>query len=788
MNELQRLRAKSPRPGAPHGEALTEHLAATLVGAELLKQRVGRIAVVPERFWTWVLVAALLHDAGKVADGFQLMVATATGPLWRYRHEVYSLGFVADLLAKWPQHEQLWVAIGVLTHHRPLTGLAGWAILPTYRDDDPVQFARRFGTVDPAAAAALRDWLARVLTGTRLTDAVSDTSAGVGEAGHQLLEAIREEWEYDDPGPISCRTAVLMQGAVTFADHVSSAHGVLLTEQPLGAAFALQLVTSMETSGKPLRHHQREAAAVGKHLLVRTPTGSGKTEAALLWATTQVEQVKQTTGGQPRVFYLLPYLASINAMTDRLADLLGDSDVVGVVHSKAATYHLSRSLCASEDLDDTDAAQLAVSRAAATRLFRELVRVGTPYQLLRGALAGPACSSVLIDSANSVFILDELHAYEPQRLGMILAMIEFWTTIGGRIAVVSATLPHRLEKLLTIALGERDLTVVEAGNQPWPQRHRLCLRHPHPTAPQSLAEIENRLRAGQSVLVVANNVDDARAIYSALAPLARELHGDHAALLLHSQFKTGDRAAIERRIRDRFGTDQPYQPGLLVATQVVEVSLDVSFDALHTSGAPLDALIQRFGRINRTADRSPADVVVHTPQFRSRHNGADEWADGVYDHRLTELTMNILTANDGVLLDEHQLGCWLDELYQSDWGDRWEAAVERSRRQFQEVFLSFSMPFDDTRAKLADTFDELFDGIEAILGSDLIAYRQALTATSDVRAGRLLGSQFLIPLPHHARRNSTYDRKLKIHIIRADYDAETGLGQIHDSRTYQPEE
>src|SRR5262249_30559872 len=153
--------------------------------------------------------------------------------------------------------------------------------------------------------------------------------------------------------------------------------------------------------------------------------------------------IQTAQGGQPRVFYTLPYLASINAMTERLATRLGN-DSVGVTHSRAASYHLSRSVC--PDADTTaKAASKAVSRAAATRLFRETVRVGTPYQLLRGALAGPAHSGILIDAANSVFILDELHAYDARRLGMLLATLGFWERIGGRIAVLSATLPDRLE-------------------------------------------------------------------------------------------------------------------------------------------------------------------------------------------------------------------------------------------------------------------------------------------------------------------------------------------------------
>ncbi|WP_433709492.1 CRISPR-associated helicase Cas3' [Nocardia sp. CA-084685] len=777
MSELQRLRAKSPHTGFPDGEALTDHLSATLVGAQRLHDRVGSLAVVPEGFWTWVKAAALLHDAGKVPDGFQLMVAASRGPVWGQRHEVYSLGFVADLLALWPNQDQLWVGLGVLTHHRPLTGPAARAIFSTHLDPDPVTFAARFGDVDPTAQTQLRSWLARVLHSTHLVTDLPDPGTDIAKAGYQLLEAIRDKWDEDDIDPGHCLIAVLLQGAVTFADHVSSAHGRLLTDQPINRVFALGLVTGMETAGKPIREHQFGASAVTGHLLLRTPTGSGKTEAALLWAAAQVEQIHAEVGGQPRVFYLLPYLASINAMVDRLAHLTGDSAAVGVVHSKAASYHLNRSLCASEDL--TDSARQAVSRAAATRLFRELVRVGTPYQLLRGALAGPACASILIDAANSVFILDELHAYEPQRLGMVLAMINFWTRIGGRVAIVSATLPQPLITLLNEATEPTELTPIDADNQSWPLRHRLSLREAHLTCEQSLSEIDARLRDGQSVLVVANNVADAREIYTELAPIAQDLYGDDAALLLHSRFKTMDRAEIEARIRPRYGTGRPHQPGLLVATQVVEVSLDVSFDALHTSGAPLEALIQRFGRINRTGTRRPSDVVVHTPRYSTRRAGADEFADGVYEREPTELTMSILTANNSAALDEHTLGTWLDQLYQTKWGQQWTDQVRHHRDRFAEDFLSFTLPFDDSRAQLADKFDELFDGAEAILAEDRDDYATALDSVDDPRAGRLLGSQYLIPLPHYGRYLGAYDQQLKVVVINADYSQTHGLEQIH---------
>ena len=788
MSALEKIWAKSPPAGKAAGEPLTVHLAATLSAAVRVRERVGQLDVVPRRFWTWACLAALLHDAGKIPDDFQDMVGNGPGPArrWGERHEVLSLGFAARVLAGLPREEQRWVALGVLTHHRPLTGNSGRGVLGWYPEDSAAPFTRRFGRIGQDAATELLSWLTVTAARAGLAPAQPDgaSPAELGAAAHALLDELRERWH----GLVSRadgQTAVLLQGAVTLADHLSSAgaSASLHVRQPIGAPYAAALAARLS-----LHDHQRRAAQVDGNLLLRAPTGTGKTEAAQLWAARQVESIRERRGGQPRIFYTLPYLASINAMTDRLGTDLGNPDLIGVAHSRAALYHLSRSLgddgpsaqppgrAEADSASRASAAAKAASRAAATRLFRELVRVGTPYQLLRGALAGPGHSSILIDSANSVFILDELHAYDTRRLGYILAMAAFWEQLGGRIGVISATLPAPLAAMLAGTLTGTPV-LIEALDRPWPVRHRLTVRADHLTSETAAQQIAGQLRAGQAVLVTANNIADARALFDRLRPVAQACHGDDAADLLHSRFRAIDRRGIEERLRARYGTGRPRQAGLVVATQVVEVSLDVDFDVLHSSGAPLEALIQRFGRVNRTGDRPPADVVVHTPQYRTRRGTtAQLWADGVYEKEPTELAMQILVRHDGTELSERHLAAWLDEIYGSGWGEQWRHAVARHQSQFSDRFLSFEQPFDD-REDLADQFDQLFEGTEAILESDKPDYAQALNDARG-KAGRLLGSQYLIPLPRYASGLGSYDKELKVTVIDADYDPRGGLGKI----------
>jgi len=806
------LRAKSPVERGQPGELLTSHLLRTLIALQAVRRRVGGIPGRAPEFWTWAALAALLHDAGKLPDGFQRMIGNTAEPAeaWGERHEVLSLGFVDLLLAGLPADQRMWVAAAVAGHHRPFTCGPGeqprkLPLLAQYGGDQAEDFAAKFTPADQEQLTGLSEWLHD--TGRRFGLPVDNLAhhtdlRQLTDAAYSLFGQLMDQWEFSlAPGSGAGATAVLLLGAVTMADHLSSADSPLDTSHPLNTCYPARLAGRLTAAGHALRPHQRDAADLTGSLLLRSWTGSGKTEAALLWARTQITDLSERTGGTPRLFYLLPYLASINAMTDRLSHELESAAGIGVAHSRAASYHLARSLadgCTDEGGDSVDAAAKAYSRAEATRNFRELLRVGTPYQLLRGALAGPVYSSILIDSANSVFVLDELHAYDTRRLGMILAMMRFWHKLGGRVAVLSATLPTALASLVRDALQNHVRLIEPSADNPPPVRHRLSTREAHLTDNASLAEIRARLARGQSVLVIANNVRDAITLYQALGPYCAGLHGEDSAHLLHSRFRRMDRTRIETAVLKRFEAGRPRQPGLLIGTQALEVSLNLDLQACHTSAADLEALIQRFGRVNRLSVLPPAPVVVHEPAYVTRRgSGESLWADGVYEAAPTRHGWDILTRHDGQPIDEEIVTGWLDEIYSGPWGEQWKQQVIQHQQDFGSAFLDFALPFDD-RSRLSERFDEQFDGTEAILAADRGDYEKALTATGPAatagkggkKAGRLRADEYLIPLPAWGGTISQRDKALGVRVIDGIYDDRLGLLAIQRDlhHRYEPGE
>jgi CRISPR-associated endonuclease/helicase Cas3 len=193
--------------------------------------------------------------------------------------------------------------------------------------------------------------------------------------------------------------------------------------------------------------------------------------------------------------------------------------------------------------------------------------------------------------------------------------------------------------------------------------------------------------------------------------------------------------------------------------------------------------------VNRLSSRTaPAPVIIHQPSYGPRRADPAEYADGVYGAEPTRLAWQILTRHDGGELDEKLFGRWLDEVYATAWGHEWQADVEREYRNWDNDWLQFQQPFDD-RDNLADEFDKLFDGTEAILEQDVRNYRNLLNKGT-MAQGRLLAADLLLPVPAYGKPLGRRNKELGVTVIDGDYDPQTGLRKIHGRQApnYRPGE
>lgn len=373
-------------------------------------------------------------------------------------------------------------------------------------------------------------------------------------------------------------------------------------------------------------------------------TGAGKTEAALMLTH------RLLAAGLADGFYVaLPTMATANAMYGRVAGVHARlfEGAASLVHATGQSRLLDAFMASVvEDLGaqvlpatqaEGDAAQqdeTASARCAAwladhrKRALLAPAGVGTIDQALLAVLHSKHQSLRLLGLQRKVLVVDEVHACDDYMLRVLGVLLQAQARGGGSAVLLSATLPLCARQALLAAfargLGQR---APRAGNEAFP----LASSWPAPAAQpdeaaqcaiptrpdlrrrvqvvqhERLAEvltlIRGALAAGQCVCWVRNTVADAVDAYD---EFAAELPPERLDLF-HARFALHDRLAMEHRVLQSFGKDSgpPRRAGrLLIATQVVEQSLDVDFDLLVSDLAPVDRLIQRAGRLRRHRRRS----------------------------------------------------------------------------------------------------------------------------------------------------------------------------------------
>lgn len=390
-----------------------------------------------------------------------------------------------------------------------------------------------------------------------------------------------------------------------------------------------------------------------KLVIVEEATGAGKTEAALALAARVV-----ASGEAQSVFFALPSMATSNSIYRRCMSVyqeMFDGQASLVLAHGSAPFNeeflstIGSDVRAAGGYEESNEAFCA-GWLADTRKKSLLAAfgVGTVDQALLAVLPVRHQSIRIFGLARSVLIIDEVHAYEPYMQSLLERLIQFHTYQGGTTILLSATLPKGAKRKLWRGFGHQDLGEKdsESAHDPYPlvttinvngrEEHPLTSRFARDrpvkiSSAESVASVVAHFievaRAGRCGVWIRNTVDDAIAGYELLRQSGIP---EKDCALFHARFVLHDRIEKESDVLERFGPrsgSQDRKGKILVATQVVEQSLDLDFDVMVSDLAPVDLLIQRVGRLHRHSrdsnglrvvgddQREPPTLVLHTPPF-----------------------------------------------------------------------------------------------------------------------------------------------------------------------------
>ncbi len=362
-------------------------------------------------------------------------------------------------------------------------------------------------------------------------------------------------------------------------------------------------------------------------------TGAGKTEAAVILAHRLMKKT-QAKG----VYFALPTMATANAMYSRMANAYqhfyqrgGNKPSLILAHAASKMSDEFRQSLLPENPhpkenngDNTTTAEAHCNQWLADNRKKSLladIGVGTIDQVLLAILPSKHQSLRLLGLLNNVLILDEVHACDAYMLELLCALLRAHASAGGSAILLSATLPEnqrqkllnayseggqwhapKLQKTdkesypLVTSLNNQGLleTVIETRDTVKRTVHVKLLGHKNEIESLLARTVEN----GQCACWIRNTVIDARESYEHL----KKAHPDWKIDLFHARFALGDRLDIEKRVLKRFGKDSTANERkgrILIATQVVEQSLDADWDELITDLTPMDLIIQRAGRLRR---------------------------------------------------------------------------------------------------------------------------------------------------------------------------------------------
>jgi len=390
-----------------------------------------------------------------------------------------------------------------------------------------------------------------------------------------------------------------------------------------------------------------------ENIIAIAQTGMGKTEAGLLW-------ISDNKG-----FFILPIRTAINAIYDRTKKYISSyggnlEEQLGLLHSSSLEYLLLQSEDDKYDdkdeyIDKKEYKEIIEYEKIAKQLSLP-INVSTIDQLFDFVYKYPAYELKLTTLSYSKIVIDEIQMYGPDLLAYLVYGLERIVEQGGKVAILTATLPPFVKELLSKNI---KFKIKEGGFTDNSKRHNLKILDKRIDSNDICDKyMENeKLNKSNKILVVCNSITQAQNLYEEISNIL----GNENLHILHSKFIKCERLSKESEIiefgktyKDNKIHELDKQSGIWISTSIVEASLDIDFDYLFTELQDLNSLFQRLGRCNRKGkkDSSENNCYIYTKiDERSFINGDR----GYIDKDIFELSKEAISLWEGQISEKEKI-------------------------------------------------------------------------------------------------------------------------------------
>jgi len=608
---------------AKREQTIREHTDCLLKNADIL-QKLGYLS---DNMYHLLKLSCEYHDYGKMNDEFQKRVTSPKKILFNEHkevaHNVLSLCFIdKENKEEFETLENYYnVCYAVLNHHH-------------YVDN-----------------------FEEVRNKEKLIDEFVATYGGQPISGRLLKKLIKQKMNLD---------AILLKGLLHKCDYAAS--GGYEIEYPndfLIDSLNDNFLVNKKKKNPNANWNELQNFCIensDKNIIAVANTGMGKTEAGLLWI------------GDNKGFFILPLRTAINAIYKRVVkEIIMDEKSntrVSLLHSDTLSHYLNEDNIKEDEAIDYDNKGKNLSMPLTISTLDQLFNFVYKYNSFELKLATLSYSKIVID---------EIQAYSPDLLAYLVSGLEFIVKMGGKFAILTATLPPFIKDYLEENIGKIEFRKFTKGDT----RHHLKALEIEIDSPFIAKHFKIK---GGKTLVICNTVKKAQEVYGYLV----KEFSEEKVKLIHSKFIKRDRRDKENDIIE-LGETEVTGDEIWVATSIVEASLDIDFDYLFTELNDLNGLFQRLGRVNR---KSSKEHMLEEPNcfvFTEINDNIltnEAGTRGFIDRKIYNLSKETLFGYEGLLPEEKKFELIESTLTSSNVkGSTFDREYQKYKKYIEDLFV-----------------------------------------------------------------------------------------------------